>query len=54
MFYTSLADGSDLSVKADGLAQGRPGADMSIGVPAAACHLFDASGRALINGDLTK
>ncbi len=54
MFYTSLADGSDLSVKADGLAQGKPGADMEIGVPAAACHLFDASGIALINGDLTR
>ena len=54
MFYTSLADGGELSVKADGLAQGKAGADMAIGVPAKACHLFDANGKALINGDLTK
>ena len=54
MFYTSLADGGDLSVKADGLAQGKTGADMTVGVPAKACHLFDANGKALINGDLTK
>ena len=54
MFYASLPDGGDLSVKADGLARAAPGADLAIGIPAAACHLFDASGRALVNGDLTK
>ena len=54
MFYASLADGSDLSVKADGLAKAAPGSDLAIGIPAAACHLFGAGGRALINGDLTK
>ena len=54
MFYASLPDGSDLSVKADGLAKAAPGSDLAIGIPAAACHLFDASGRAILNGDLTK
>ncbi len=54
MFYTSLADGGDLSVKADGLASGKPGSEMAIGVTAKACHLFNASGKSLINGDLTK
>jgi len=54
MFYVQLADGSDFSVKADGLAKAAPGADLAIGVPAAACHVFDADGRAIINGDLTK
>ena len=54
MFYLTLADGSDLSVKADGLMTAKPGASLEIGIKAAACHLFDAAGTALINGDLTK
>ncbi|MBP1861173.1 ABC transporter ATP-binding protein [Rhizobium herbae] len=54
MFYVSLADGSDIAVKADGLATAKPGADFRIGIPPKACHLFDASGVAIINGDLTK
>ena len=54
MFYASLPDGSDISVKADGLAQAKAGSDLAIGIPAAACHLFNAEGMALINGDLTR
>ena len=54
MFYLNLADGSALSVKADGLMSAKPGASLKIGIKAAACHLFDAAGAALINGDLTK
>jgi multiple sugar transport system ATP-binding protein len=54
MFYLTLADGSALSVKADGLMTAKPGASLKIGIKAAACHLFDAAGAALINGDLTK
>jgi len=54
MFYCSLPDGSDLSVKADGLAKAAPGSDLGIGIRAAACHMFGADGRAIINGDLTK
>ena len=54
MFYVSLADGSDIAVKADGLATAKPGADFRIGIPPKACHLFDAKGVAIINGDLTK
>ena len=54
MFYCGLADGSDISVKADGLAKAAPGADLAIGIPAAACHVFGADGRAIINGDLTR
>ena len=54
MFYASLPDGADLSVKADGLAKAAAGSDLAVGIPAAACHLFDASGKAIINGDLTK
>jgi len=54
MFYLTLADGSDLSVKADGLMTAKTGALVKIGIKAAACHLFDTAGAALINGDLTK
>ena len=54
MFYASLADGSDISVKAGGLAKAEPGSILALGVPAAACHLFDAQGLALLNGDLTR
>ena len=32
----------------------KTGASLKIGIKAAACHLFDATGTALINGDLTK
>jgi multiple sugar transport system ATP-binding protein len=54
MFYVTLEDGSELSVKADGLAQAKPGATMRLGIPANACHLFDEKGAALVNGDLTR
>ena len=54
MFYLTLADGSDVSVKADGLATAEPGAMLDIGLRAAACHLFDEQGRTILNGDLTR
>ena len=54
MFYASLADGSDLSVKADGLTSAKQGADITFGLAAKACHLFDAKGDTILNGDLSK
>ena len=54
MFYVALADGSDLSIKADGLAKADPGSELVVGLPAAACHLFDEGGRTIVNGDLTR
>jgi multiple sugar transport system ATP-binding protein len=54
MFYASLADGTDLSVKADGLTTAKTGAEIKFGVPAAACHLFDTAGNTILNGDLSK
>jgi multiple sugar transport system ATP-binding protein len=54
MFYLTLEDGSEFSVKADGLAKAATGTKMTIGLPASACHLFDANGKAIINGDLTR
>ena len=54
LFFVSLADGTEIAVKADGLAPERPGDIMQIGFPARACHLFDADGHAVLNGDLTR
>jgi ABC-type sugar transport system ATPase subunit len=54
MFYLSLADGSDLSVKADGFARVANGAAMTCDVPAAACHLFDEAGRIMLNATLDR
>jgi multiple sugar transport system ATP-binding protein len=54
MFYASLADGTDLSVKAGGLTTAKTGADIKFGIPAVACHLFDAAGNTILNGDLSK
>jgi multiple sugar transport system ATP-binding protein len=54
MFYLELPDGSDLSVKADGLAKARPGTSMACGFPADACHVFDAAGKTLLNATLDR
>ncbi len=54
MFYASLPNGTDISVKADGLATAKAGSSISFGIPAKACHLFDAKGLAILNGDLTR
>jgi multiple sugar transport system ATP-binding protein len=54
MFYLQVADGSEVAVRADGLASGEVGTGLRVGIPARACHLFDDSGMALINGDLTR
>jgi multiple sugar transport system ATP-binding protein len=54
MIYATLADGSELAVKADGLFRVEPGVEIEIGLPPAACHLFDAEGRTILNGDLTR
>ena len=54
MFYTTLADGTDVSVKADGLAAAKVGDALQLELPPKACHLFDDAGNALLNGDLTR
>ncbi|MGE6742650.1 ABC transporter ATP-binding protein [Allorhizobium pseudoryzae] len=54
LFFVTLSDGSELAVKADGLARERPGDTIRLGINAKACHLFDANGLAVINGDLTR
>jgi multiple sugar transport system ATP-binding protein len=54
LFFVGLADGTEIAVKADGLAVERPGDSMQIGIPARACHLFNADGQAVLNGDLTR
>jgi multiple sugar transport system ATP-binding protein len=54
LFFVTLADGSELAVKADGLASEKPGQTLRLGINAKACHLFDKDGMAVINGDLTR
>ncbi len=54
LFFVTLADGSELSLKADGLAREKPGDRLEIGINAKACHLFNKDGMAVINGDLTR
>ena len=54
LFFVTLTDGSEIAVKADGLASARPGDVMKLGIPAKACHLFDKDGNAVVNGDLTR
>ena len=54
MFYVTLADGSEMSVKADGLAGQKAGDTLLMTLPPAACHLFDQAGNAVHNGDLTR
>jgi ABC-type sugar transport system ATPase subunit len=53
MFYADLADGSEIAVKADGLAKAAAGSPLTVGLNAAACHLFNQDGTAIVNGDLT-
>ena len=52
MFYLETPDGGALAVRADGLARERVGDRVTVGVPAAASHLFDGDGRAIVNGSL--
>jgi ABC-type sugar transport system ATPase subunit len=54
LFFVTLADGSDISVKADGLATAKPGDTLRLGINAKSCHLFNKDGHAVINGDLTR
>lgn len=54
LFFVRLADGTEIAVKADGLASARPGDTLQLGINAKACHLFNAEGKAVINGDLTR
>ena len=54
MFYGTLADGSDISVKAGGLAKEKSGDTLNLVLPPAACHLFNADGKTIHNGDLTR
>jgi multiple sugar transport system ATP-binding protein len=50
ILHVDAPDGSTIVVRADGLARERAGDTAPIGIPPAACHLFDANGIALLNG----
>jgi ABC-type sugar transport system ATPase subunit len=53
LFYVALADGSELSVKAGGLARERAGDTVNLTFDAKAAHLFDSAGKTIHCGDLT-
>jgi multiple sugar transport system ATP-binding protein len=52
MFYLAMADGSDISVKADGLSKAQNGAEIALNLPPEACHLFNEKGETILNGTL--
>jgi len=52
MFYLSLADGEDLSRKADGFARAATGDATTCSRPPEACHLFNETGETIINATL--
>jgi multiple sugar transport system ATP-binding protein len=52
MLYLEAADGVSISVRADGLSRAKVGDRVAVGLDPASCHLFDAEGRALVNGSL--
>ncbi len=54
LYFAALPDGTELSVKADGLSGLKIGDTITIGIPASACHLFDGEGKAVLNGDLRR
>ena len=54
MFYVTLADGSEIAVKADGLARQKAGDNLAMTLPPIASHLFDDKGMTIRNGDLTR
>ncbi len=54
MFYLTLEDGSEFSVKGGGLAGNKVGEVLPLEIPIAACHLFDENSNTIQNGDLTR
>ncbi|MCB1498815.1 MAG: sn-glycerol-3-phosphate ABC transporter ATP-binding protein UgpC [Bauldia sp.] len=52
MLYVDVPGAGELTVRSDGLDMAKVGDPIAVGVPAAACHLFDSSGAALVNGSL--
>jgi multiple sugar transport system ATP-binding protein len=52
MLYVETGALAQCVVKADGLARQKIGEAVTIALPANVCHLFDAEGRALVNGSL--
>jgi multiple sugar transport system ATP-binding protein len=52
LLHVALEPGGTVTVRADGLTPERAGQPVEVGLPARACHLFDAAGRAVVNGSL--
>jgi multiple sugar transport system ATP-binding protein len=54
MFYMTLNDGGDFSVKADGMAKADASKPLAVSISANACHLFDSSGKTILNSTLSR
>jgi multiple sugar transport system ATP-binding protein len=54
MFYVTAADGTEVAVKAGGLADNKVADSLVLHLPSNACHLFDGEGKTIHNGDLTR
>ena len=52
LFYAEIAGGSELTVRTDGMASRKAGETVDIMLSSGACHLFDANGKAFVNGAL--
>jgi multiple sugar transport system ATP-binding protein len=52
MLYVTAPDGTELTVRGDGLSRAKAHDRVTLGLDPASCHLFDADGRALVNGSL--
>jgi multiple sugar transport system ATP-binding protein len=52
MFYATLTDGTDISVKADGLAKAASGSALTLNFSPEACHLFASDGTTILNSAL--
>ena len=52
LFYAEIAGGNELTVRTDGLKPRHAGDAVNVTLPAKACHLFDANGKAFVNGAL--
>ncbi len=52
MLYIDLDDGQEVTVRADGLYQAVLGQRVDIAINRLSCHIFDSSGKTLVNGAL--
>ena len=52
MLYVDVPNAGEVTVRSDGLDMTRVGEVITIGMPLAACHIFDAAGETVVSGSL--